>query len=179
MISVRAGSCGHFRVVPTNSCQGDFTANVGESYIELVGGYLAGLNDPDDPLPSECELTVPVIGTNIQSNRNTIEEGDVTSSEPNVTNPYPAEDTLDVFGTPDLQVVKSVTSDGPYIVGDEITYEIVVTNSGDIVLTNVQVTDVGVGSVLGSCSPVLGSTLDSGEKLTCSATHTVRQRRFR
>ena len=160
-------------VLPTNTCQGNFTANVGESYIELVGGYLAGLNDPEDPLPSECDLTVPVIGTNIQSYRNTIEEGDVTSSEPNVTNPYPAEDTLDVFGTPDLQVVKSVTSSGTYTIGDEITYEIVVTNSGDIALTNVQVTDVGEGAVLGSCLPAQGSTLASGATMTCSASHSV------
>ena len=160
-------------VLPTNSCQGTFTANAGDGFVELVGGYLSGLNDPEDPFPSECDLTVPVIGTNIQAYRNTIEEGDVTSSEPNVTNPYPAEDTLDVFGTPDLQVVKSVTSNGPYNVGDEITYDIVVTNSGDIVLTNVQVTDAGEGAVLGSCSPVLGSTLTSGQTMACSATHIV------
>jgi LPXTG-site transpeptidase (sortase) family protein len=160
-------------VSPTNNCQGNFTANVGDGYVELDHGYLAGMNDPADDLPSECELTVPVIGTNIQAYRNVIEEGSVTSSAPTVTNPYPAEDTLQVFGTPDLQVVKSVTSTGTFTVGSEISYQIVVTNSGDITLTNVQVTEEDDGAVLGTCSPDLGATLDSGETMTCSATYTV------
>lgn len=160
-------------VPPTSTCGGTFTANPGESFVELTAGYLAGVQDPDDPQPEDCELTVPVTAENIKAYLNVIEAGDVTSSEPNVTNPEPAQDTLEVYGTPDMQIVKSVTSTGPYNEGDPITYSIVVTNTGDISIHNVQVTDTGVGAVLGSCSPTLGSSLASGETMTCSATHNV------
>ena len=162
-------------VSPENSCQGTLTANAGESTVTLVGGYLSGLNDPEATLPSECDLTIPVTGVNTRLYRNVIPEGTVTSDDPDVTNPFPAEDTLDVYGTADMQVVKSVTSVGPYNLTDknEITYQIVVTNTGDIVLTDVQVTDVGEGAVLESCSLESGSSLEPQATMTCSAYHTV------
>lgn len=160
-------------VTPTNSCGGTLTAVVGSSSIELVGGSLSGVADPDNPEPEECELTIPVTAENINSYLNRIEVGTVTSSDPSVTNPNAAEDTLEVYGTPDMQVVKNVTSTGPYTEGEDITYEIVVTNTGDISISDVQVTDVGEGAVLESCSPALGSSLEPGESITCSAYHTV------
>ncbi len=160
-------------VSASNSCGGSLTAPPGESSIELSGGALAGLNDPDDDRPEECELVVPVYGTAIKSYRNVIAKGAVTAQDPNVTNPYPAEDTLVVYGTPDMQIVKSVTSTGPYVEEGDITYDITVTNTGDITLDNVQVTDAGVGAVLGSCTPVLGSSLAPGASMVCEAAHTV------
>jgi LPXTG-site transpeptidase (sortase) family protein len=160
-------------VSPSSSCGGSLTANPNESEIELAGGALSGLNDPDDDRPEECELIIPVFGTEIKSYRNVIAKGTVTAEDPNVTNAYPAEDTLVVYGTPDMQIVKSVTSSGPYVQGNDITYEIIVTNSGDITLENVQVTDVGVSAELGGCVPDLGASLAPGASMVCEASHTV------
>ena len=158
---------------PTNTCGGTFTANVGESQVNLTGGYLAGVQDPDDPQPEDCSMTVAVKADDRAAYRNVIPEGAITSSDSNVTNPDPAEDTLEVYGTPDMQIVKSVTSTGPYVETDTITYELEITNTGDMNLNDVQVTDAGVGAVLGTCNPVLGSSLAPGEVMLCSATHVV------
>lgn len=158
---------------PTNTCGGTFTANVGESVATLTDGYLSGVLDPNDPEPSDCMMTVAVKADSRDTYRNVIGEGSITSSDANVTNPDPAEDTLEVYGTPDMQIVKSVTSTGQYNEDDDITYELEVTNTGDMNLNDVQVTDAGVGAVLGTCNPVLGSTLAPGEVMVCSATHTV------
>ncbi|MCB2209962.1 sortase [bacterium] len=157
---------------PTNTCGGTFAPDAGDGFVELVGGYLEGLNDPPDP-DSECFLTVPVTAPIRGMYRNDIQEGLVTSSDENVTNPEPASSSLEVYGTPDMQIVKSVTTTAPYNEDDEITYEIVVTNSGDITLSNVSVTDAGEGAVLGTCTPLLGSSLAPGETMTCAATHVV------
>lgn len=41
----------------------------------------------------------------------------------------------------DLSLVKTVTSTGPYLVGDEIAYTLTVTNNGPATATNVEITD--------------------------------------
>ena len=77
---------------------------------------------------------------------------------------------------PALNVVKSVTSSGPYdSVGDVITYSITVTNTGNQTLTGVTVTDPGVGAVLGACTPAIPATLAPGAQVVCAATHVVTQ----
>lgn len=158
---------------PTNDCGGIFTATVGESSVQLTGGYLAGVQDPDDPQPEDCTMTVAVKAETRDAYRNVISEGSITSSDANVTNPDPAEDTLEVYGTPDMQIVKSVTRTGPYSEGSTITYELEVTNTGDMKLNDVQVTDAGVGAVLGTCTPALGSTLAPRQVMICEASHVV------
>ncbi|MEJ1730229.1 hypothetical protein SMA90_28280, partial [Escherichia coli] len=42
---------------------------------------------------------------------------------------------------PSLSIVKTVTSTGPYALGDNITYDIVVTNDGNVTIDNIVVTD--------------------------------------
>jgi LPXTG-site transpeptidase (sortase) family protein len=156
-----------------NTCGGTFTATVGAGSVQLSGGYLAGVQDPDDPQPESCTLTVAVKAEARDSYRNVIPEGAITSSDEGVTNPDPSEDTLEVYGTPDMQIVKSVVWSGPYTEGSTINYELEVTNTGDMNLNDVQVTDAGVGAVLGACDPALGSTLTPGDVMICSASHVV------
>jgi LPXTG-site transpeptidase (sortase) family protein len=72
-----------------------------------------------------------------------------------------------------LGIKKVVTNIGPFRLNDTIVYSITATNLGLNSLTNVQVTDPGTGVTLGTCLPILGSTLASGESLVCSATHHV------
>jgi LPXTG-site transpeptidase (sortase) family protein len=72
-----------------------------------------------------------------------------------------------------LGIKKVVTNIGPFRLNDTIVYSITATNLGLNSLTNVQVTDPGTGVTLGTCSPILGSTLASSESLVCSAMHLV------
>jgi uncharacterized repeat protein (TIGR01451 family) len=59
-------------------------------------------------------------------------------------------------------------------VGDVITYTIVATNTGNVTLHNVTITDPN--AVLGTCNPAIPVTdLAPGATITCSATHVVTQ----
>src|SRR5690606_40692200 len=65
----------------------------------------------------------------------------VPSDDPGTPDPNDPTDT-DVVQTPELTVTKVVTSTGPYSeVGDEITYDIVVTNTGNVTIDNIVLTD--------------------------------------
>ena len=84
--------------------------------------------------------------------------------------------TVPIAQSPALNVIKSVTSTGPYeSVGVVIRYSITVTNTGNQTLTGVTVTDPGVGAVLGSCTPAIPATLAPGASVVCAATHAVTQ----
>jgi len=56
-------------------------------------------------------------------------------------------------------------------VGNTIIYGIVVTNTGNVTLTGVTVSDNN--AVLGTCTPAQPSTLAPGASMTCSASHLV------
>src|SRR5690606_1641623 len=73
---------------------------------------------------------------------------------------------------PALSLTKGVTSEGPYDVGDEIKYfDIVVTNTGNVTLPNVVITDDNAEIISGS--PV--AQLKPGESVTAMARHVVTQ----
>src|SRR5690606_33857753 len=75
---------------------------------------------------------------------------------------------------PSLELVKSVTSTGPYTEGDVITYQFVVTNTGNVTLTNVSVTDPlpGLGAITYAW-PGADGVLLAGQSVTATATYTV------
>src|SRR5690606_9574151 len=63
------------------------------------------------------------------------------SDDPGTPDPNDPTDT-DVVQTPELTVTKTITSAGPYeAVGDVITYDIVVTNTGNVTIDNIVLTD--------------------------------------
>src|SRR5690606_32130457 len=75
---------------------------------------------------------------------------------------------------PALELTKSVTSTGPYTEGDTITYQFVVTNTGDVTLTDVSVTDELVGlSTIAYTWPGPAGILEAGQSVTATATYTV------
>ncbi len=74
---------------------------------------------------------------------------------------------------PALNIVKSATSVGPYVVDDPITYSIVVTNTGNVTLTGVTVTDPG--ATLQLCAPAQPATLAPSTFMICPAIHLVAQ----
>jgi len=80
------------------------------------------------------------------------------------------DDKTCVYAAPAITVVKSITSSGPYVEGSTITYSIVVTNTGNVDLTNVTVTDPNA-VISGTCSEA--TLAKAGGSFTCSASHVV------
>ncbi|MBV2210005.1 MAG: DUF11 domain-containing protein [Thermomonas sp.] len=70
---------------------------------------------------------------------------------------------------PQMTIVKSVTSTGPYVMGDVISYAFLVTNTGDVTLTSVAVNDALLNAP--AVCPV--TTLAPGASTTCTGSHTV------
>lgn len=88
------------------------------------------------------------------------------------TDPVPDEITTPLDQNPDLLTAKTLLTDisGGVDVGDEITYQVVVTNTGDITLNNVTVEDVLLTPSLSSCA-----ILAPGSACTLTGTYTVTQ----
>jgi uncharacterized repeat protein (TIGR01451 family) len=76
-------------------------------------------------------------------------------------------------GNPDLTITKDATETAYSNVGDVIHYTIVATNSGNVTLHGVVVTDPNVTDLV--CDPATPVDLAPGESITCSASHTVTQ----
>src|SRR6185312_3793370 len=87
---------------------------------------------------------------------------------------------------PGIGVVKSVTSSGPYnTVGQAITYQFVVTNTGNVTLSGVTVTDsptlttgptcVSLSNPGGSCSGSTVASLAPGQSATFTGTYNLTQ----
>ncbi len=73
---------------------------------------------------------------------------------------------------PAIEVAKSRTSGVPGAAGDVVTYALVVTNVGDVTLTDVTVTDPN--ATIDTCTPPLPvASLVPGGAFICTATHTV------
>jgi len=72
---------------------------------------------------------------------------------------------------PAISVAKRLTGNPPTKTGDVAHYLIVVSNTGNVDLTNVTVTDPNATFV--ACSPARPATLLVGESMTCTATHTA------
>jgi gliding motility-associated-like protein/uncharacterized repeat protein (TIGR01451 family) len=96
---------------------------------------------------------------------------EVPSDDPNT--PQPNDPTVVyLVGKPSITLKKGVTSEGPYDVGDHIKYyNMVVTNTGNVTLTNVVVVDDNAEIIAGS--PI--SRLLPGESATVMARHVVTQ----
>ena len=78
-----------------------------------------------------------------------------------------------VTAVPALSITKDATTANYNAVGQTINYNIVATNTGNVALAAVTVTDAN--AVLGTCTPANGSPLAPGATMTCPATHTVTQ----
>ena len=84
--------------------------------------------------------------------------------------------SVDTPGNPpaSLDITKVATESGFSHLGDVIHYTIVATNTGQVTLHNVDVTDAQVSDL--SCSPSTPvANLAPGASITCSASHTITQ----
>lgn len=114
------------------------------------------LVQPADVTAATFQNTASVVTTQITT--------PVTSS---VTTPIVAPPAV-----PAWSIIKTQTAVGPFTaVGDTITYDIVVSNLGNVTLTAVSVTDANASII--TCAAVSGSDLAPGASMTCQAVHTV------
>ena len=140
--------------------------------IALPGDLLAGQT-------TTCTATHVVTAADVAAGNvhNSATAAGTPPATPGNPNPPPIDsppgETDTPISNPGLSVVKSVTSGaGPYALGETITYSLVVTNTGNVTLTNVTVSDPN--AVLGACTPIaLPGTLTAGQTTTCTATHVV------
>jgi uncharacterized repeat protein (TIGR01451 family) len=88
----------------------------------------------------------------------------------------PSEVTIPTPAVPSLEVVKTATPTTVTKAGETVTYSFLVTNTGNVTLTDVTV-DEGAFSGTGTLSAVTcpQTSLIAGEKETCTATYTVTQ----
>ncbi|ROR55341.1 putative repeat protein (TIGR01451 family) [Luteococcus japonicus] len=77
--------------------------------------------------------------------------------------------------TPALAIDKTGSTASYAAVGDTIAYTITATNSGNVTMNQVQVTDSMFPSAQLVCSPTVPATLQPGQKVTCTATRTTTQ----
>src|SRR5690606_21501153 len=98
---------------------------------------------------------------------------EVPSDNPEIRSPAGRTGT-DVEQAPELTETKVVTSTGPYsAAGDEITYDIVVTNTGNVTIDNIVLTDDNAELVNPGEENI--GTLAPAESRTIAVTHTVTQ----
>ncbi len=75
------------------------------------------------------------------------------------------------YPVPDISFSKESEFSVYYNLGDVIQYELIVTNNGQMAVTNFQVTDTNADT--GSISPAAISSINPGESVTVTASHTV------
>lgn len=104
-----------------------------------------------------------------------------TTGNPPTGDPVSDDDdeTVTVPQNPAINIDKTVTStNATYQLGDTVTYSLVTKNTGNVILTNVTVSDPTAdstpdcnGSTAGTGQPI--AALAPGESVTCTATHVV------
>ncbi len=130
--------------------------------------------------------SVPVGGTCVLTASYVVTVDDVAAGEVLNTGAADSDETPEVEDTEDVPVVanpalgfdKSVVSsdadgDGDTELGDTLTYTFVASNTGDVELTGVTISDPLDGLSALSCDPAQPATLAVGASLTCTATYTV------
>src|SRR5690606_30564301 len=95
---------------------------------------------------------------------------EIPSDDPST--PQPNDPTVvELDQQPSMTLTKATTSTGPYALNDYITYELTVTNTGNVTLYDIVVTDANAEIVSGS--PV--AQLAPGATATVTARHQVTQ----
>ncbi len=156
------------------------TTNTGNMTLTgvMVTDDLADLGECDAELPTTlapgetitCEATHTVTQADIDAGIYT----NVATADSDQTDPCDAEETVEFEQSPELRLDKTVTSEGPYDLGDTVTYSLVANNTGNITLTGVEITE-SAGATLGTCDPITPASLAPGATLTCEAAHVITQ----
>ncbi len=107
-----------------------------------------------------------------------VDAGEISNIGSTAADEVPPLDTAPVITSidqnPAVELAKTITAGDPYAdVGDVITYELTATNTGDVTLSNVMISDPA--ATLGACAPAQPATLAPNETLVCPASYTVGQ----
>lgn len=150
---------------------------------------LSAINISDETAALECAVgttlapgaSITCTATHVVT-QDDLDNGSYTNTatvDTDRTEPLSDSATVEAAQTPSLSVVKIVDSGAPYgTVGAAVTFTITVTNTGNVTLTGVQVTDANAtgldcnGETAGAPTTV---TLAPDQSVDCTATHVVTQ----
>ncbi|GIG62893.1 hypothetical protein Lfu02_72650 [Longispora fulva] len=142
---------------------------------------------PPGPLPPGARVTCTGTYTTTQAD---VDAGSVDntasasavppSGSPVLSQPSSSTLTVTAPPAPSLSVLKSASPLAPssFVLGQVLTYSFVVTNTGNVTLTNVVVADTafsGTGPAPVVSCPPAAATMAAGAQVTCTATYTVTQ----
>lgn len=161
------GATVSYNIVVTN------TGNVALTGVTVTDPGAATLSCPSTSLAVGASMTCTATHIVTQGNIDAGSYTNTATADSNQTGPSTSSATVTFTQSPGLDVTKTQTSSGPYAVGQTITYSIGVTNTGNVTLNNVTVTDIS--AVVGACTPANGSSLAPAATMTCAATHVVTQ----
>lgn len=146
------------------------SASVGGSSVALTANLSAGM--------ASCTITVPVTSTTA---------GTYTNGPSNITsaglNPPAAATVTFAAPAPSISIVKSAQPAGvaDYVVGQTVNYSFLVTNTGNVPLTNVTVNEgafTGTGAMSAVTCPAGAASMAVGAQITCTASYVVTQADF-
>ena len=95
------------------------------------------------------------------------------SSGSTTINNYPT--VTQIAQLANIALVKTVTSNGPYMLGDTVSYSFVVTNTGTVSLTEIILKDSKLSGNITKLSNDVNGKLDVGESWTYAGDYTVTQ----
>jgi uncharacterized repeat protein (TIGR01451 family) len=138
---------------PSTTCGGSLAANSGDTSVSFSGGAIPAAVGAT---PGTCQVTFNVVATASDVYINTIEAGDVTSSEG--SNSQDAEATLNVTALAPLTGSKSFAPAVLHGYGDPSTVTITLNNPNGVALTNLTFTDILPAQLALSPTPVAATT---------------------
>ena len=123
----------------------------------------------------ECTATYQVTQADLDAGA--VNNTATATGTPPTGPPLTPTDTVTVPGTqtPDLTLVKVADKTSVSTVGETITYTFTATNTGNVTLTDVSITDPLPDLSALSCTPAQPTTLAPTEQLVCTATYDVTQ----
>jgi len=148
--------------------------NVALTGIVLSDPGAATISCPANTLAASANMTCSATHTINQSD---LDAGTYTNTA-TVTGYYgtqAASDTASATAsftqtrTMSVDKIKTGALSGTFAVGDVFNYTITVTNTGNVTLPGVTVTDSS--AIVGACNPANGSSLAPGAIMTCAASH--------
>ncbi|MGL5406758.1 MAG: DUF7507 domain-containing protein [Propionibacteriaceae bacterium] len=161
------------------------TGNVTIKNIAVTDTDLPGLSDITCPVTTldpgkstTCTATYVTKQIDLdQAAGKFVNKASVTGVDPKnvAVTPATAEATVTIAADPKLKVTKTAKPTAVKTLGEQVSYEIVVTNPGNVTVTNVQVVDSLITADKLTCSPALGSALAPNATMTCQATRAAIQ----
>lgn len=149
-------------------------------------GQMSAVNCPADETASLAPRATVTCTATYTLTQSDVDAGSVTNTAtangtpPNgdpVPSP-PSETTVPVTPNPSLSVVKSASPESATNAGDDVTYSFVLTNTGNVTLTDVTVdegTFTGTGDLSAVDCPAGAASLLPGASVTCTATYELTQ----